>query len=394
MNLEVFFLKSRVFKGSYLCYVLLFFGTYFAMSAFSSVLSVYLVGIGKSATEMSFIVSASGIFSFLILPVTGYLCDRTGRPRLISSILLVLLGIFAILFGTTKTVWALFILDGLIMSFVSSVMPVSERLAGACRFRYGTLRVWGTLGYAAGAQVAGVIIGNFPPMALFGSVAGFAVLAVLGFAGAENPEDNTDSSSSKSRAPLKSFLEHPHFLLYLLIAFLFYAAYGVNMNYAPLLLEEMGVSTNAIGTVLFVGTLTEIPIILFSNRFMDRFSGKNLLLADFGMSILQYLIYSFVKSPVIVVAAVVLLRASAGSLFMMLILKIVSNLVSFDLRTTGISVVNSATNLGMVVMQNISGFIADAAGIRTVYLVLMGIALLGSILTLFLKVDNSNKVFG
>ena len=49
---------AKQYKGSYISYVITFFFYFLAMALFSSVLSVYLTGIGKSATEMSFIVSA------------------------------------------------------------------------------------------------------------------------------------------------------------------------------------------------------------------------------------------------------------------------------------------------------------------------------------------------
>ena len=51
----------RHYKGSYFCYILTFFFYFMAMALFSSVLSVYLTDIGKSAAEMSFIISASGL---------------------------------------------------------------------------------------------------------------------------------------------------------------------------------------------------------------------------------------------------------------------------------------------------------------------------------------------
>ncbi len=389
----------RRLKGSYLSYVMIFLFAYFAMASFSSVLSVYLTGIGKSASEMSFVVSSSGLFSFIMVPITGYLCDRTGRPRMICAVLLVLLGVCAILFGGSGQVWTLFLLNGLIMSLSGSAMAVSERLASACRFRYGTLRVWGTFGYAAGAQAAGIAVGSFPPWVLFSLVAASALLAAVGYLCAEDPLPAGVQGAERPNNPgekvkLSSFLTQRYFLLYLLIAFLFSCGNGVNMNFAPLLLNSLGVSTGTVGTVLFFSTLVEIPIIVFSNRFMDRFSGKALLLAAFGSCLFQFLIYAFAPAAWAVVAVMVLIKAVSGTLFMMIILKMVHNLVRPELTTTGISVVNAVNSLATIVMQNISGFVADHSGIRQVYLLLSLLLAVGMILTLFLKVGNSEKVFG
>lgn len=390
-------MKNFRFKGSYLSYVLIYFFSYFAMASFVSVLSVYLTNIGKSGGEMSFIVSASGIFSFAMLPFTGYLCDRTGKSRFISGALLVAMGAMALVFSQCRQVWALFLLEGLLMACLNSAMPISERLAAATKFRYGVLRVWGTIGYAAGAQAAGLAIQHFPPIVLFALVFLSTVVAAIGFAGAEDPilpAAPEQEKEERRRPPLSSFLKNPQFLLFLLIAFLFYASSGVNFNYAAYLLDTLGVPTGAVGTVLAVGTLVELPIILFSNKFMDRFSGKTLLLLACGMNVVQFLCYGLTRDPLIVVAVMILLKALAATLFMMLILKIVRNLVAPELTTTGISVVNSVTSLGTIVMQNVGGSILDSSNIHVLYLVLAALTAAAMVLTLFLRVENREKVFG
>lgn len=385
----------RRFRGSYLSYVLIYFFSYFAMSAFSSVLSVYLTGIGKTATEMSFIVSAAGIFSFAMVPFVGYLCDRFRRTRLISALLLLGMGALAFLYAWCRQVWALFLLNGLVMSLLNATMPVSERLASVCKYRYGTLRVWGTFGYAAGAQAAGIAIQSFPSFVLFSTVTVATVLSAIGFLGAEDPTEIVPEQpeSGGESAHLSSFLKNPQFLLYLLISFLCAGCSGVNMTYVPMLLSELGMPTGAVGTVLSVSTLVEIPIILFSNKFMDRFSGKFLLVATFVIFIVQYLFYGCSSSLWVVVAAMILLKAVASTMMMMIILKIVRNLVSPALTTTGLSIVNSVNNLGTIALQNAGGVLADHTSIHVLYLCMAGLAGLGLLLSLFLKVGNDEKVF-
>lgn len=388
--------KSRRYRGSYLSYLMIYFFSYFAMAAFSSVLSVYLTGEGKSATEMSFIVSAAGLFSFAMVPAVGYLCDRLGRPRQISAVLLAGMGILAVVFSFCRQVWALFLLNGLIMSFLNSIMPVSEQLASASKFRYGVLRVWGTLGYAAGAQAAGLAFQSFPPIVLFSLVFVSCLLASAGFLGAEDsplPEAPSEDGESPEKAKLSSFLGNRYFLLYLVISFLCAGCSGANMTYAPMLLNEMGLPTGIVGTVLFFSTLVEIPIILFSNKFMDRFSGKSLLVLTFVIFIVQYLFYGLSGSVWVVVAAMVLLKAIASTLMMMIVLKMVRNIVSPGLTTTGLSVVNSINSLGTIAIQNLGGVVTDYAGLHVLYLGMAGMACLGLLLTLFLKVGNREKVF-
>ncbi len=386
------------YKGSYFAYVMAFVWLYFAMAVFSSVLSVYLTDIGKSATEMSFIVSASGIFSFFVVPLTGYLTDRTQNPKAISSILLLSTGVMGLVFALCRSIWALFLLDGLILSFLNSVMPITERMAGRSKFRYGSLRVWGTAGYAVGAQAAGFAMDYISHSSIFVMLLISGILSSIGFWGTENaplaePPASGDSPSQK-RAPLLKVLSNPSFLLFLLIACLFTGSSNVNMTYAPMLLNSMGVPTSTVGTVLFFSTLVEAPVILFSHKFMDRFSGKTLILASFAIIIVQFLFYGLSRSPAVVILAMVLLKAIASTLFVMINLKIVRNLLDPRFTTTGLSVINSATNLTGILLQNAGGILVDHSTIPTLYLALCGLTFLGLVFTLFLKVGNREKVFG
>ena len=387
---------SHRFRGSYLSYVMIYFFAYFGMSTFSSVLSVYLTGIGKTATEMSLIVSSGGIFSLAVVPLVGYFCDRFRQyTRRISALLLLGMGVLAFVFTWCRQVWSLFLLNGLVMSFLNATMPVSERLASVCRFRYGTLRVWGTFGYAAGAQAAGIAIQSFPSFVLFSTVTVATVLAAAGYLGAEDPtEDEPQEDHHEAHVPLSSFLKNPMFLLYLVISFLCAGCSGVNMTYAPMLLSELGLPTGAVGTALSVSTLVEIPLILFSNKFMDRFSGKFLLSVTFSIFIVQYLFYGLSDHLWVVITAMILLKAVASTLMMMIILKIVRNLVAPELTTTGLSVVTTMNNLGTIALQNAGGVLVDHTDIPTMYLGMAGLAAAALLLSLFLKVRTDEKVFG
>jgi len=384
----------KKYKGSYFCYVLTFFFYFMSMSLFGSVLSVYLTGIGKSASEMSFIISASGLFSFAMVPAVGYLNDLTRRPRLISGCLLFGVGVLGLVFAACRSTWALFLLDGLIMSFINSIMPITERMAGQSKYRYGSLRVWGTLGYAVGAQCAGVAVEFFPPVVLFIFIFVSCGLTAVGFMGTEEKGgDAPNGRPAKEKLPLSSLVQNRQFLLYVFVAFLFAGCSGVNMNLAPVLLGSLGVATGRVGTVLFFSTLIEIPLILFSNKYMDRFSGKALMLTSFLIITVQFLFYGFARSAVVVVTVMVLLKAIASTLFQMITLKMVRNLLSPSLTTTGLSVINSLNSVSIILLQNAGGFVTDQWNIHVLYLCLAALTGLGMLLALRLPAGNDEKVF-
>lgn len=388
--------KVKRYKGSYLSYVTLYFCIYFAMGSFTSVLPLYLTDIGKSAGEMSFIVSASSFFSLVLGPLAGYLCDRIRRPRLISGIASAGMGAGALAFAFCRGIWPLFLLQGLTMSFFSVTQPVSEQLAAGSPYRYGVLRIWGTFGYAAGAQAAGLAVQSFPGPVLFSMVAVSALLAAFGFASVDGQEADALQKKKEEAIQLSvgSFLRNPYFHLYLGIIFLAMGCSAVNNTYLPLLLKGFGVSAGAIGTALSVGTLVEVPVILFSNKFMDRFSSKSLLLGIMGIFTMQYLLYAMARGPWAAIIPLVLLKAIATTLMMMLNLKVVRNLIAPEFVTSALAAVNACNGLGSILLQNAGGAFADIFPVKTLYFILAGIAFLTLLLSLFLRVEDKEKVFG
>ena len=74
--------SKRTFRGSYPAYALTYFFFYWSLGVFTSVLSMYLTGIGKSKAEMSFIMSASSLFGVVLIPIVGYINDKLRKPQL------------------------------------------------------------------------------------------------------------------------------------------------------------------------------------------------------------------------------------------------------------------------------------------------------------------------
>lgn len=173
--------SKRTFRGSYPAYALTYFFFYWSLGVFTSVLSMYLTGIGKSKAEMSFIMSASSLFGVVLIPIVGYINDKLRKPRLICTVMMACVAVFGILFALVRETMLLFLLNGCIMGFISSLSPVSERMATSTKYRYGTIRIWGTFGYAAAVQVACAMMEFTSPQLIFVSVSVSAVLAIVGF---------------------------------------------------------------------------------------------------------------------------------------------------------------------------------------------------------------------
>ena len=149
----------------------------------------------------------------------------------------------------------------------------------------------------------------------------------------------------------------------------------------------------AVGTVLFFSTIVELPVILFSYKFMDRFSGRTLMLLAFAIMVAQFLLYATAPNAFVAVVTMLVLRAVGSTLFGMILLKIVRGVVQVRSVSTALGVISATDAMSAILMQNLGGILVENTSIRILYFAMAGLMMLGMILTLFLRVQNTEKVF-
>lgn len=109
------------YKNSYLSYVIFYVGYYAVFSVFGSVLAVYLAGLGLGDREVSLVLSAGGIFSLAITPISGWLHDRSKSQKQVLTVTLCLIALLAMAFSACRSVGLLFLLGGMVNALVNSV---------------------------------------------------------------------------------------------------------------------------------------------------------------------------------------------------------------------------------------------------------------------------------
>lgn len=115
--------------------------------------------------------------------------------------------------------------------------------------------------------------------------------------------------------------------------------------------------TGAVGTVLFFSTIVELPVILFSYKFMDRFSGRTLMLLAFAIMVAQFLLYATAPNAFVAVVTMLVLRAIGSTLFGMILLKIVRGVVQVRSVSTALGVISATDAMSAILMQNLGGIL-------------------------------------
>lgn len=372
------------YKNSYLSYLLMYFFYFFSLAVFSGYISVYLMDKGYHASQVSMVVSWSFILSMVIQPIIGYLNDHYHQKTL-NMLILLIAAILGVCFIYAQNIYLIAMIYSLALGLFNAANPVIENMATLSRFSYGKIRIWGTIGYAVASKVSGVIYDYVSPEAMYAFFTIGLIFCVIGIYGTQNVKQIKMQKKEKSSGLLQK-----NFIIYLVIVCLFYAITNTNTTYLPAMFQNMGLSMNTTSTVIFILTLSELPVIFFSHQYMNRLTNKQLLVGIFILLIIQFLTYSCIHQPLIVVIVSICTKAVSTMLFIMLNLKIVSTIVDIKHQMSALALVQTCRNLGSIVFQWIAGYLIDFYSYDIFYLILALLSIVGMIICFLYRIPSGN----
>ena len=387
----------RKFQNSYFAYFLMYNFYFLSYALFSTLISVYMLDKGYSASQVSLVVSASFFSSMIVQPLMGILNDKIGIKKVtIYSFLLI--NIAAIFFMQANNLLLLTVWYSAVLMLVNGVNPVMDVLAARSPYIYGKIRIWGTFGYAMGSQLAGLIYKFISPQAIFIVFIGMMCVSILGVFGID-PKHNQGSKKAtqmKNDSSIGKIFKNKTYLFYLLIVALYSGVGNTGHTYIPSMLEHSGLSVNMATTVVAISVICESPLIFFSYLFMDKLPIKKLLYIPLLILLLQYVIYGLDLGLTSKILLTLMSKHATGMLLIMVTLKIVANVVDEKYLVTAIALVQTARNLGTILIQNIAGDIIDKSGYEMMSFFLAGVMIVVLVLAFFLKVPNkpNQKLFG
>ena len=362
-------------KGSYFYYALANGMFYFSWGIFACIISVYLAGVGCSATEISLITSAAPLFAMVSQPVCGMIADKLKSPQRVGIICMALCAVSGILFAYSHNFIFLFLFNGLTQGFLNGTTALSDRLATGSPYPFGTIRMWGSILYAIACQIAGIVYDYVSPMANYYIFAVAVGLTILGFAQMHDvkPLEKNDSEKFTMKQLFQSLFKNKAFVTFVFIYILFQGPTSANGVYMPLLIKEVGGTTAMVGTTLLLSTMFELPTVLFSDRIMKKVSYKHLMIFASILSIIRFAWYATCPSPSMIMY-MFFFQGLTSIVFILVAVKIIIDIVDerFVNSAYGISSM-LAKGFSALVFQMVSGNIIDIVGGHQAYSIVYGI---------------------
>lgn len=373
------------YKNSYLCYFLMYNFYYLSWAIFSALISIYLLDKCFKASEVSLVVSTSFLTSMIFQPVIGMFSDRYDVKK-VNFVLFTLAGIGGLAFMFASSLITITIGYSFVLTLINGTNPVMEKIASSSPYQYGKIRIWGTIGYATGSWLAGMIYQLISPSAIFICFIITMILCIIGLLGTQTPSELGQNNEEKTKT---STLFHNYkYLYYLIIAAIFQGITNMANTYIPAMFQNDGLKVSLVSTILSFAVLCEAPLVLFSHKFMDKLTNKRLLIIAYSMITIQFLCYALNVWLPLKVIITLITKHPSGMLFIMINLKIVSTLVPKEHQITALAFVQTLRNLSSIIFQNIAGQILDISSYQILFALSLIVIVVSFVLVILFKVPS------
>ncbi len=378
----------KKYQGSYLSYFLMYMFYYLSMALFSGLISIYLMDKGYKASDVSFVVSCSFILSMITQPFIGNLCDRYDKKK-VNGILLAIAGVFGILFILANNIYLIALIYSIALAILNGVNPIIERMATVSKHKYGFIRIWGTIGYASGTQVSGLIYRYISPEAMYLFFVLGMILCSIGIFGTQDVRAIEQTSEEKTS--MKDVLFNKKLLFYLVIVCIFYGITNVNSIYLPAMYQNNGLTVSQATTVIFAGTMMELPVILLSRFYMNKIGNKQLLMISFLLLVVQFMTYAYIPNVIIQTIMTFLTKSVTTMAFIMINMKVIATIIDGTHQMSALSIVSTFKSFSSIIFQAIAGYLIDLYSYQFFYGFLFVCAIIGLVLCILYKIPSGNE---
>lgn len=279
-----------------------FYFLYFAaLSAFQPYIVLYWQTIGLNGAQIGVVSFIIPLVIMLSSPLWTGMADARRIHRLLLAVAVAGAAVaagsvpFVTSFGGALAVTSLFAF------FVAPIMPMadgatmSSLAAEGAPGMYGRVRLGGTFGWALAAPLVGALVAATRIPLAFWTYAVLMLVAVFVGLQFRFPAQTVRVRIVQGMGQL---LRQRAWVFFLLIGFVTGTGFAAVNTYLFPYLKELGVDTTISGLALTISTVSEIPILFFANRILQRLGARGLLNLSVVLTGVRLLLYALFASPV------------------------------------------------------------------------------------------------
>jgi len=376
--------SKRATKTLYSLYIFFIFA---ALGTLINYIPLYYDEIGFSGVQISAINVLGSAALILVAPQIGFVADRAKSKQMV---LLAGLLIFAFSLGSIpllKSFIPILLLWIIYRTISGPLYSTSENLSYSVAAKtsekgnssFGSIRLWGSVGFALATLLAGWIYQEYGIKAntvFFLVMIAMSILTLmLTSKSVLDSEEEKHEEKLSLNAILKLIVSHRYLFFMALALSLSDPTQDGIRNFEPIYMSNLGLEAGMIGFANMLSAISEVPFMVYADRIIRKFGIRNIILFVFVFDILRRLAVWFFPTSGMVFATSVL---TSFSFTFRLVCSV--TLVNLTLPKNVTSTANAFIgvtmfSLGFMVSNAIGGFVYDSLGNRYLYLMGAGFSL-------------------
>ena len=374
---------ERALRKNILLFSLFFLLFFAGIGLIMPFLSLQFKAVGYNGVQISLLNMLSALAVILTAPQYGLIFDRSKDKRLILLISLTIATVTLFLIPYLRAFGAMLVIYTINRVIISSSITASENLSyqvsadknGEEKAAFGSLRMWGSLGFALTALLGGMIFQNFGLLRnsriFLGLMAATFVVLLLMPESIFRERRSIESGETalSTRGVIKLIAKDQYLLLTVVALALTDPLFDGVRSFEPIFMEELGLPVSVIGLAATLSALLEMPMMLGADRLIERIGVQNLVIAILSFDLTRRLLVWIFPSGW-VVFALNIMTAISFTLRLITTVHLINLRIPKQYTTTALTFVFNTLNGIMYILSNaISGVIYDAFGARQIYLV-------------------------
>ena len=355
-------------RENHLYALYLFYGVNFIATGMTTFGPKFYGEIGLSDGQIGMISAAMAFVALFAQPAWGALADRVRYKRSVIALGLGLGGLMCFLVLPVSTHFAaLLVVLTLYNTFAMPAMPVGNAISieytDAHGHSFGPVRMMGTIGYQVSILITGFVVGGslrglYPAIGLASLAAALCALLLPPVQGHQH---------GKKKVSFTVFFRDRRLMLLFSVAFMANIAHQFNLSFFSKHLGDLGIDNAVTGVITTLSVILEIPFLLFGDRIMKRFPVWTWLIIGLCFGAVRFFLMSVVRTPVLIVLTQ-MLSISHLACFEFIPFVYLGRVTQRELLGSVQSVYQMISfGIARIVGALLGGFIADAAGIPTVF---------------------------
>lgn len=373
---------------------LFYFFVFFAFGTLLPLLSVYLQEVaGLSGAEIGMIMSISPVTTIFVQPIWGMVTDYTRKPVLVLTIALFATSLIGLLYSFVDEYRWLVVMAILLASAQSAIIPISDSIAlhyvQKSGKKYGSIRLWGSIGFAVAVLIGGWLSDRFALVAIFYLFS--FMLMLSGLLAWRLPKESKPMKSETLQGMAQLF-QIPQFVLLLLATFLIFGPILANNFYFGIFIKQLGGTLTGIGVAFLLAAGSEAPFMKMADQLIYRFGMVPILMFASAASCARWLFYFF-EPPLFFVYMTAVVQGLSVGLVIPAALQYVRDIAPKQVRATAVSLYSAFGNgLGVWFCTFIGGYMLDRGHIGDVYLFFSICTFVGMLSLIGISLINAKKV--